>query len=202
MKDPLREATSTAHSQLTEHLDEATAAVRDHVGRREAIQKTDAFLIHACRHLSAVCDVILPAARDKISFGTKRAHAYVRQARRVERAVVQTKRRLYGELHTVDMPWSQVWAKLGVEVEQLNVLEDEMVSDLADELSSAAQVTLADRIGAAEAISPTRPHPNSPHAGRLAHITRGMLARTDRFWDSAEGRIVSSAAPAPDKIAS
>lgn len=200
MIDPLRKAISTAHEELSEHFDTATAAVRDHVGRREAIQKTDAFLIHACRHLSAVCDVILPAARAELPDGGSVVGTYVEQARRTERSIVQTKRRLYGESHTVDLPWTQVWSDLGDEFRRLNVLEDDLVAGLSDRLNPTSRSTLADRMGPVEASSPTRPHPNSPHTGPVAHVSRGVLARTDRFWDTVEGRIVSP--EAPGKLAS
>ncbi|MCW2750071.1 MAG: hypothetical protein JWR83_1181 [Aeromicrobium sp.] len=200
MIDPLRRATSTAHDELAEHLDAATAAVRDHAGRRETIQKTDAFLIHACRHLSAVCDVILPAARAELPDGESVVGTYVEQARRTERAIVQTKRRLYGESHTVDLPWSKVWSELGNEFRQLNVLEDDLVANLSDRLDPKSRGMLADRMGPVEAHSPTRPHPHAPHTGPVAHVSRSLLARTDRIWDTVEGRIVSH--ETPGKLAS
>lgn len=200
MVDPLRRATGTAHDELSEHFETATAAVRDHAGRRETIQKTDAFLIHACRHLSAVCDVILPAARAELPDSESVVGTYVEQARRTERAIVQAKRRIYGELHTVDLPWSQVWSELGAEFRTLNELEDTLVANLSDRLNPKSRGLLADRLAPAEATSPTRPHPHSPHTGRAGHISRGLLARADRIWDTLEGRIVSH--EGPDKVAS
>ncbi|WP_332644831.1 hypothetical protein [Aeromicrobium sp.] len=200
MNDPLRISIDTAHNELTEHFDAATAAVRNHLGRRESIQKADAFLIHACRHLSAVCEVILPAARTELPGGEAVVDSYVDQARHTEQAIVQTKRRLYGESHTADLPWSQVWSDLGTEFRRLIILEGDLVADLSIRLDPRTRDALASRMGPVEAGSPTRPHPNSPHTGRLAHASRLILARTDRLWDAAEGRIVSH--PATDKLAS
>jgi hypothetical protein len=200
MIDPLRRATSTAHDELAEYFDAATASVRNHAGRRESIQKTDAFLIDTCRHLSAVCEVILPVARAELPDGEAVVDTYVDQARRTEHAIVQTKRRLYGESHTADLPWSEVWTDLGTEFRRLIVLEDDLVADLSPRLDAKARSGLASRIGPVEDASPTRPHPNSPHTGRLAHASRVLLARTDRFWDAAEGRIVSH--PDHGKLAS
>ena len=202
MQDPLSKAISTAHGEIKGHLDAAATAVQEHVGRREVMQKTDAFLIHAIRHVSAVCDVILQAARTQLSQGDKRVQEYVQQARRVERAVAQTKRRLYGESHAITLPWSQVWMGLGKELNRLNILERHIVDDLSRELDREDRSTLADKVNTAEATSPTRPHPNSPHTGRLAHLSRGFLAHTDKFWDAAEGRIVSVSTATHDKLAS
>lgn len=205
MHDPLRKAISTAQSDLKAQLNGAATAVREQASNREVIQRTDAFLIQAVRHLSAVCDVILPAARTELPDGETRVREYVEQARRVERAVAQAKRRLYGESHAIHLTWLQVWSELGTEFRQLNALERKLVADLSKSLAPAARRALADRIGNVEATSPTRPHPNLPHTGRFAHLSRGVLARADRLWDAAEGRIVSRPAKAPtakaDKVA-
>lgn len=196
MHDPLGKAMSAAHGVLTGHLTVAAAAVQERVSPREVIQKTDAFLIQACRHVGAVCDVILPAARAQLTDGDERVQEYVQQARRLERAVAQTKRRIYGESHAITVPWSQVWSGLGREFRALDILENRIVADLIDGLDPTVRSTLADRVVDAEATSPTRPHPNAPHTGRFAHLSRTVLASTDSFWDAAEGRIVSGS----DKI--
>lgn len=203
MQDLLAKAIGTAHRRLEDDLETATAAARDHADRREVIQKTDAFLIHTVRHVAAVCDVILPAAHTQLADGQTRVHEYVAQARRLERSVGQTKRRLYGESHAMALSWSRVWSELGTEFGRLNSLERTMVEDLAGGLESRVCGDLAERVDTAEVTSPTRPHPNAIHTGRLAHLSRSIWARSDRFWDAAEGRIVTGdgqASPAVDVV--
>lgn len=192
MKHPaLSRVIADAHTALHDRVDAATTAVLDHVGRRETMQKTDAFMIHTCRHISAVCNVLLPAARTQLPDGQERVHAYVRQARRVERSVVRTKQRLYGESHKVDLSWSDVWFGLAAEVDHLAELERDLVADLSPGLAPAADRDLANRVEAGEITGPTRAHPHSPHTGPFGRMSRGFLARTDRFWDATEGRIAS-----------
>ena len=52
---------------------------------------------------------------------------------------------------------------------------------------------LARRVFDAESHGPTRPHPKSPHTGIFGLAARRMWAYADRFWDTAEGRVI----PAP-----
>lgn len=196
MTDPLHKAIDTAHRELAAQVEAAANGVQVHAPRREVMQTIDAFLIHACRHVGAVCDVILPAARHEFPRGDKRVRQYVHQARRLERAVARTKRRVYGESHISHEPWSEVWSHLGREFDQLTILEREIVADLTAGLDPNTRTALADRLVTAEASSPTRPHPNSLHTGRFAHLSRGLWTRADRFWDAAEGRVVSGAVKA------
>jgi len=201
MNPSLSTVINTSHEELNERLDLAATAMAEHAGTREIIQKTDAFLVNACRHVSAVCDVILPVAKVELPDGQQRQRDYVEQCRRLERAVGQAKRRLYGESHAVGVPWAQVWASVGEEFQALTLIEHDLVADL--EAAPGVDVDdLAASIHDVEATSPTRPHPGFPHTGRLAHLSRQLWARADRFWDAAEGRIVSDPPIVPDKLAS
>jgi hypothetical protein len=42
----------------------------------------------------------------------------------------------------------------------------------------------------AETRGPTRPHPYLPHTGFVSLVARRLWAMADRFWDSAEGRVI------------
>ena len=114
------------------------------------------------------------------------------QVKRVERSAARVKRRLYGEAHCAALSWDAVWSHLDHEVSTLAGLEHTLVAELAPLLSTDARDRLLDRLLSSELTSPSRPHPWSPHLGPFAHVGRLVLARTDRFWDAAEGRIAAS----------
>ena len=186
MTDPLITAIATAHDGLTGRLAAAAGAARDHATRHEIVQRSDDFCITACRHVAAMCDAVLPGVRDES------ASAYLMQVRRVEHAAARVKRRMYGEANSAAMSWSHVWSSLEQEVHALTALERDLVESLSSRLSAAERDLLTERLRVAELLAPTRPHPWAPHRGPLAHLSRRLLARADRFWDAAEGRIVAS----------
>ena len=191
MPDPLSTMTATVHHDLDVHLTVAEDAVRQHIDPREARTRVDTFLIETCRHASAVCEVLLPAARSTLPDGKIRVRAYVMQCRRLEKAACLTKRRLYGELHSAHMPWTAVWSMLRAEYDRLHEIERALVDDLAAGVTPEASRRLGLRVHDAAASGPTRPHPHSRHTGHLAHLSRQVWARADRIWDTAEGRIVA-----------
>lgn len=194
MNDPMHEAMVRSHRSLGDEIDASAAAARGHAPRGEVIQKTDAFLIHACRHVSSVCTVILPAARRHLPDGKRRVKEYVHQLRRLERAIAQAKGRLYGQSRATHVTWAQTWAALGAEFVLLMSIERLLVGDLSRAIDPQAGGSIASRLAPAEAASPTRAHPNSPHTGPFAAATRRLWTKADAFWDDAEGRIVSRAA--------
>lgn len=197
MHDSLRKAIASSHRVLRSQLDASADAAHAHLARGEIVRVTDDFLINTCRHISAVCDVVLPVARGGLPSGRQRVRAYVQQARLLERKIAQAKHRLYGEAHAVHVPWSRVWDELGAEFDQLMTLEQALVSDLAPSVGTRGDYS--ERLAIAGAAGPTRPHPHSLHFGRLSHVSRSFWAKADSFWDTAEGRIV--AAPAPKATA-
>lgn len=190
MTEAPHDGITSAHARLAQRLELAATAMADRVGHREIVQKADAFLVNTCRHTAAVCDLLLPEARRHLPDGPARVQAYVEQCRRMERAFVRTKQRLYGEAHVVMVPWTEVWATAIAEFRALHALEAALVADLAA-TPGAGLGALAARIEAATGHAPTRPHPNWPHTGAVSHVLRGLWARADRFWDAAEGRIVT-----------
>ena len=189
MTDSLQQVIADAQLKLRDRLDLASAAMAAHAQKHEIIQKADAFLVNTCRHTSAVCDLVLPAARSYLPEGAARVRVYVQQCRRVERAVGWAKQRMYGQAHAIDRPWGDVWASVTEEIRVLHVLEQDLVADL--EHAPGRHPDLSLLIESVTGRSPTRPHPNSPHTGAFAHVIRRMWARADRFWDATEGRIVS-----------
>ncbi|EFQ82950.1 hypothetical protein HMPREF0063_12159 [Aeromicrobium marinum DSM 15272] len=200
MTDPLHQAVRTAQARLAERLELASAAMAEHISTREIIARTDAFLVNTCRHAAAMCDQVLPAARAHMPQGDARVQAYLEQCRRMERAVMRAKQRMYGEAHAVSASWTQVWAAVIDEVRALHALEDDLVEDLGRAEGAPDRARIARHLHAVSMAAPTRPHPRSPHLGRIAHVTRRFWARADQFWDNAEGRTVVDR-PAPAEAA-
>ncbi len=167
---PRHSASPIAHSLMRSILlpIRSTASLRP----GDLVERADTFLIHACRHVSSVCAVILPAARRRLPNGKQRVKEYVHQLRRLERAIAQAKGRLYGQSRSVGLPWAGVWAQLCSEFKALMALEKRMISDLAVALGPRLGGGIASRLVSAEASSPTRPHPNSPHTGPLSGMAR------------------------------
>lgn len=183
--------TRRSHAELEERFDASAAAVLGDAQCGEVVQKTDALLIAACRHVSVMCDVILPVARRELPGGRDRAKEYVAQVRRLERSTGRAKGRLYGASQSMSLSWTQVWADLRTQLDGLFDLETRMVDDLAASGDARGGTALAARLRAEEPKGPTRPHPSSPHSGRLAHLARRVWVSADRAWDRAEARIVA-----------
>ena len=99
MRDPLLTALSGSHRSLEHQLAAVDRAVKERESTRVVVQTTDAFMIHACRHVSAMCAVVLPILRRELPDGRRRVRLYIRQAKRLERSMAQAKRRLYGATH-------------------------------------------------------------------------------------------------------
>ena len=75
-----------------------------------------------------------------------------------------------------------------------------MVGELISHGDPVTVDGLARRIFDAETHGPTRPHPRSPHTGMLGLVARRVWALADRFWDTAEGRVIPDPVhPAPHR---
>ncbi len=189
----LDEVIRESHRSLAERLETSSAALRGDAECGEIRQRADAFLIEMCRHVSAVCDVVLPAVRDRVPNGGQRVKAYVEQVKRFERSAARTKGRLYGASRDAHAPWEQVWVELGAEFDRMLAVEADLIADVVTVCSADDNVLLASRLRAARLTGPTRPHPHSPHTGRLAHVVRRIWIMADAAWDSAEARTVPGA---------
>lgn len=200
MNDLLDDTMRESHRTLREELEASATAARGDAKCGEILQKTDALLIDLCRHVSAVCDVVLPSVGREVPNGSRLVRAYVRQAKDLERAAARTKGRLYGASGDARVPWQQVWADLDTEFDRLLVIETELTVAMAGATSPESSRALAARLRATQLTGPTRPHPNSPHTGRFAHLVRRIWIMADRAWDSAEARIVPGAVRAVKRV--
>lgn len=187
------------HQSLRQRLDDATdyAALRSKA--REQYARTDAFLAATCRHLAAVEEALLPIARHRLPQGGERTKAYLHQAKLLELATAHLKARLYGEAHAAYLSWAEVWDNVRRELDRHNEVELRIAEDLAGVLDRAQSDGLAELLYRAEVKAPTRAHPYIPHSGPVGHAARKIWAAADRFWDTAEGRVVPQPVRPPSK---
>ena len=190
MHESLHEIVDQSHRELVDEIEVSTHSTYRKANTGDLVQNADTFLIHACRHVSSVCVVILPTARRRLPDGKQRVKEYVHQLRRVERAIAQAKGRLYGQSRSAPLPWAGVWTQLCNEFKALMALEQRLIADLAIAVGPLLGGSIAARLLSAESSGLTRPHPNSPHTGPLSGVIRRMWSRADTFWDMAENRIV------------
>jgi hypothetical protein len=178
------------HQSLEQRLLEATQRPFSPARPRDGYARVDALMAATGRHLAAVDEVLLKVTADKLPQGDERVRTYLHEARLLEMAMSSLKARLYGEMHAAYLSWSQVWKEVRRALVRHNELERALVVDLAAVLSDDASDMLAERVYRAEVNAPTRTHPNIPHRGRLGHAARRVWSVADRFWDTAEGRVV------------
>jgi hypothetical protein len=187
------------HQALGQRLDDATGQALSRSRAREDYARTDAFLAATCRHLAAVEEALVPVARHRLPEGRERARGYLHQARLVELATARVKARLYGEVHALQLSWSDLWDDVRRELDRHNEAEMRIVEDLSGELDRAECDRLAERLYRAEVMAPTRAHPYLPHTGPVGHLARRLWAVADRFWDAVEGRVMPQPVRPPSR---
>lgn len=151
---------------------------------------TDTFLSVISRHLAAVEEGLLPTARATLGDGHHRVTGYLHDARALELSLHMMKARMYGDVHVSGMTRNEVWERIDRQLDTHERLEEELVDDLVDGLGEQQVVALAQRVNAALDHAPTRPHPYTPHSGRLGRVAHHLWRVVDRFWDTAEGRVI------------
>lgn len=188
------------HQAMRQRLADATQNAPGRPRARERYARTDAFLAATCRHLAAVEEVLLGVARHRLPHGADPVREYLHQARALEHAIALVKARLYGEAHAAYVPWSRVWDDVRRELARHNELELGIARDLAEVLDETESDRLAERMYRAEVKAPTRAHPYIPHRGAAGHAARRLWAVADRFWDTAEGRVVPQPVRPPSRV--
>jgi hypothetical protein len=181
------EATQRA---LDRRLDEARAPHHDPLRPRDHYAATDTFVASASRHLAATEAVLVSQVRRSVPDGRTLSHDYLATARGLERALSRIKGKLYGEAYLIHLPWPSLWADARACLDEHNRMEIDVVDALLRHGDPVTVDGLARRIFDAETRGPTRPHPRTPHTGPLGSAARRMWALADRFWDSAEGRVI------------
>jgi hypothetical protein len=173
--------------RLAQAADAHPATDPDHP--RDQYPAIDTFLASASRHNAAVVSVLVPAARVRLDDGTARAREFVEQSRRFEVALNQVKAKLYGSSYVVRRPWRSIWDDVRREFDAILTLEAALVADL-DRSRRPSDPDWGEHLYRAELHAPTRPHPYIPHQGAPGKVARAVAHRVDRFWDTAEGRMM------------
>lgn len=192
MSDSLTSTVTTGHGMLRGLLDETTFVsfprqARDHQGR------ADAFLISACRHVSAVSTVLvdeMAASGDRTG-----ARRLAKECHDLQVAMMRAKARLYGSGSMAGVPWHQIWPDVVERFEAFTATEHRIVSDLSARLAPGALDELAQRLCLGELRAPTRPHPNLPHGRLGGRMMQAMYRVTDGIWDGLEGRCAPPSTP-------
>jgi hypothetical protein len=188
--DSLVVTVEATQRSLEQRLGEALAPHRDPLRPRDHYAATDTFLAATSRHLAAVEAVLLAEVRHCVPEGKRLGHEYCEAARRLEMTLAHIKGRLYGDVYAARMSWPDLWHRAAADLEEHNRLERRMVKQLVRHADPTTLDGMARRVFDAEAHGPTRPHPRLPHVGLKATIARRIWTVADRFWDTAEGRVI------------
>ncbi|WGX96307.1 hypothetical protein [Nocardioides sp. L-11A] len=188
--DVLADTVTQTHAVLHARMRSAEACRPTRDRPRAAYSAADPFLAGTSRHVAAANAVLVPAARRHLEQGPRRAHDFARQSRRLEVALAELKAKLYGSTFAVRRPWTSIWEEVERELAATRELELRLVDDLGDATSADECGRLADRLFRTERRVPTRPHPYLPHRGVSGRLARRVALRVDRFWDTAEGRMI------------
>ncbi len=188
--DSLTVAVEATQRSLEERLGAALLPHRDADRPRDYYADIDTFLAATSRHLASVEAVLLGQVRRTVPGGEDLRRDYLHAARRLELTLSQIKGKLYGQAYAVAMTWPELWTSAHSRLDEHNRLERRMVGDLVRYGDPVTIDGLARQMFDVEAHGPTRPHPRSPHTGLMGLVARRMWAMADRFWDTAEGRVI------------
>lgn len=191
MSDSLTQTVTTGHGMLHALLLDTTYVAfprqaRDHQNR------ADAFLISACRHVSAVSTCLV----DQLAGSGDRegARRMARDCHDLQVTMMRAKGRLYGSSLS-RAPWPEIWSEVVDGFEALATHEARVVHDLSQRLSPEALDALAHRLCRLEERAPTRPHPRIPHSRFRGRVAHSVWRFTDRLWDEVEGRCAPPCTP-------
>ena len=188
--DSLARTVAATQQSLEERLGEALLPHSDPRRPRDHYAATDTFLAATSRHLAAIEAVVVEPVRHTVPDGEDLAHDYLHVAQQLEQTLFLIKGKLYGESHAIHMKWPELWDRAHGQLNEHNRLEREMVEKVIKHGEPHEVDGLARRVFDAETHGPTRPHPWLPHKGLLGLVARRVWARADRFWDTAEGRVI------------
>ncbi|MGA8211170.1 MAG: hypothetical protein WB441_15305 [Nocardioidaceae bacterium] len=194
--DSLTRTVEATHRSLEDRLAACLAPPGDDRPARETHTQSDAFLAATSRHVSAVEAVLLPAAGRSGPTSDALVHGYLEAARELEQTLTTLKARLYGGSQVAALSWPGLWAVVRQQLAEHNRLERALVELLQDAEPERLDA-LARQLFDAETRGPTRPHPHLPHTGAAGRVARRVWAVADRFWDSAEGRVIPQPVRAP-----
>jgi len=197
--DVLRSSIQHSQGRLSGRLAEARSMEASRDRPRDGHERIDAFLATTSMHLHAVDAVLLPSARRKLADGGPLVHDYLRSSKALEVELAHVKAHEYGSVYETSYGWLDVWSDVETAMTDHQRHEAVIGIRLSDTLADDDLDLLARRLWAAELAAPSRPHPYTPHTGPLGVVARRVMHTVDRFWDTAEGRMVPEAMPEPKK---
>ena len=196
MRDTLSTSIKVTRSILGARLDRAEASMPTRDRPRDRFPATDTFLASTSRHIGAINAVLVPEVRRRLPDGHDASAELVRLSKRLEDAMFQAKSKLYGSAYAIGRSWASIWADVHERFDDLLRLEEELVARIVDSTDELHCGELTEQIYHAELDAPTRPHPHLPHQGLRGRVARRVAHGVDRFWDTAEGRMI----PEPVRI--
>jgi hypothetical protein len=198
--DSLTITVEATQRSLDQRLREALLPHQDPLRPRDHYAATDTFVASTSRHLAASEAVLVGQVRHTVPDGDDLCRQYLTAARHLELSLAWVKGKLYGEAHAIYLTWPALWSSVRAQLDEHNRLETRMVEQLLRHGDPVTLDGLARRMFDAEIHGPTRPHPRTPHTGLLGLAARRIWALADRFWDSAEGRVIPDPVrPAPHR---
>lgn len=153
-------------------------------------QLADAFMVTTCRHLAAVYDGVLPAARAAASGDRSLAADYLHGCRELERTLHQLKAAMYGDTYAARANKGQLWRRLRLLLYTHEAHETALLQRLTRDMTPEAHAILLDRLQRSQRHAPTRPHPYSPHTGVTGRLSNRIWSVLDAVWDRAECRFI------------
>lgn len=189
MTSLLESTLDSEHRRIREFADAAETAASSSDEPRIRHRLSDTFSAVLSRHLAAVEDVLLPAARSSTAYGRESVRDYVRHVRVLEKVLHELKARVYGAA-TADTDWDELWREIDRHLVSLAQREAALAEQLRESLNATETRRLAHRFLAAEERAPTRPHAYTPHTGWRGRLAHRIWRIADGFWDEAEGRVI------------
>ena len=95
---------------------------------------------------------------------------------------------MYGDARFLNLSATEIWRETERLLAEHESLETRIVSGLEQLHGAGGAADLARALAKRQWSSPTRPHPNSPHAGVAGRIARQLWRIADSTWDELEGR--------------
>ncbi len=146
---------------------------------------TDQFTAVAAQHAAAVADVLLTPART--SPGADAA-VLLDNLKQFEQALRVLKGRAYGDARFLNLSATETWREAERLLAEHESTETRSCPALSDSMGPTAPQIWPGALAQRQWSSPTRPHPNSPHAGVAGRLAHQLWRIADTTWDELEGR--------------
>ncbi|WP_410789995.1 GNAT family N-acetyltransferase [Kribbella sp. C-35] len=179
---PLQQLVHAQHSRLGELAARSQDPSMDGFERRRI---TDQFTAVAAQHAAAVADVLLTAAR---TLPGEDAAVLLGNLKQFEQALRVLKGRAYGDARFLNLSATETWREAERLLAEHESTETRIVSGLERLHGAGGALDLARALAQRQWSSPTRPHPNSPHAGLAGRLAHQLWRIADTTWDELEGR--------------